>query len=392
MKSKTLKKFKNKLQIENSDFLKKIDLITAASKFGFFFEDTENNILQSTEQLLLISNLPNLTDSKDADRLFAERIDSKYREQVVSKIEQFYNEKIEVISETFEFHRSENEIIWLHLNIIAEKRNAISNKPIKIIGYHQDITAQKEIESKLNHSAKLESIGLMASGIAHEINNPLAIISGINQKIKKSIEKLNGSEVIKDDIAKDLIRIDSTIQRISKIIQGIKNFSRDSSGENYEYISFQNLIDDLITFTEYRMKLTSIKFTVEGNSIGLKMFCQPIAISQVLINLINNSIDAIENLEEKWIHLKIEKNEKTIILKIIDSGKGVDINIQEKIMSPFFTTKEIGKGTGIGLGICLSIISNHNGKFFLEKNSANTTFIIELPIKESLNSVSSKAS
>jgi C4-dicarboxylate-specific signal transduction histidine kinase len=387
VKSRIFKNLNDKLKLENTELLKKIDLITSASKFGFFFEDIENNVLQATEQLLLISNLPNLTDSKEADRIFAERIETKYRKSVLNKIEQFYNGEIENVSESFKFNRSPDEIIWLHLHIIAEKRDPITNKPIKIIGYHQDITSQKEIEFKLNQSAKLESIGLMAGGIAHEINNPLSIISAINQRIKKNNEKTSDRDIIQEEISNDVKKIDITIKRISKIIQGLKNISRDSSNDPYEVIHIQNLFEDLITFTEHRLKLTNVNFSIEGNLLGLKIFCQPIAISQVLINLINNAIDAIENLEKKWIQLKIEKNENSITIKIIDSGNGIDLSIQEKVMTPFFTTKEIGKGTGLGLGICLSIINSHKGKFFLEKNTVNTTFIIELPIVESEKSV-----
>jgi C4-dicarboxylate-specific signal transduction histidine kinase len=385
VKSLNLKKANEKLKLENTELLKKIDLITSASKFGFFFEDIENNILQATEQLLLISNLPNLKDSKEADRIFAERIEKKYRKNVLTKIEQFYNGELENVSESFKFNRSPDEIIWLHLHIIAEKRDLVSNKPIKIIGYHQDITSQKEIEFKLNQSAKLESIGLMAGGIAHEINNPLFIISALNRRIKRNNEKTSDRDIIQEEISNDVKKIDLTIKRISKIIQGLKNISRDSSNDPYESIYIQNLFEDLITFTEYRLKLANINFSIEGNSKSLKIFCQPIAISQVLINLINNAIDAIENLEEKWIQLKIEKNENSIAIRIIDSGKGIDLNIQEKVMAPFFTTKEIGKGTGLGLSICGAIVKSHNGKFFLEKNSVNTTFIIELPINESIN-------
>ncbi len=370
---------KIKTKLENFDFLKKIDLITSSFKFGFFFDDSENKIRQATEQLLIISNLPTLTDFEEAVRIFAERIDSKYRKQVINKIEQFYKGNLEDISEIFEFHRSEEEIIWMQLNIIAEKRYDTSKKPIKVIGYLQDITSQKDIEYNLNLSAKLENIGFMASGLAHEINNPLTIISVLNQKIKKNIRALNESDPFVEEMTKDLIKIDSSINRITKIIQGVKYFSRDTSDENFEFIYVLSLIDDLIKFSENLLNKKNINFTQDCNIFDLKIFCQKNAFFLVLINLINNSIDAIENLEEKWIHLKVEKSEDTIQFAIIDSGKGIDLSIQSKIMTPFFTTKEVGKRTGIGLSICLSIISNHQGKFFLEKNTANTTFIIQIP-------------
>lgn len=383
MKSNALKKSQNQTLLEDSDFLKKIDLITSSSKFGFFFEDLENNILQATEQLLQISNLPNVSSSEEADRIFSERIDSKYREKVLAQIQLFYNGELEKISEIFEFHRSENEIIWLHLNIIAEKRDLITNKPIKIIGYHQDLTEQKEIELKLIQSAKLESIGLMASSIAHEINTPLTVILGLNQRIKRNLDQLNENEIIRNEISRNVEKIGSTVNRIAKIVKGIKNYSRDNSHENFESINIENFLDDLSHLIEYKIKHDSILFKIEGHIADFQLYCQPVALLQVLVNLINNSVDAIEHLPEKWILLKVEKSESVITLKVIDSGNGIDLKIQDKIMNPFFTTKNSEKGTGIGLGISLAIVNNHSGKFYLDNQSPNTTFVVELPLLKS---------
>ena len=384
MKSNALKKSQNESLLEDGDFLRKIDLITSSSKFGFFFEDLENNILQATEQLLQISNLPNVSSSEEADRIFAERIDAKYRDNVIANIQRFYDGETEKVSEIFEFHRSESEIIWLHLNIIAEKKDQITQKPIKIIGYHQDVTEQKETELKLIQSAKLESIGLMATSIAHEINTPLTVISGLNQRIKRNIDQLSENESIRTEVFKITERISSTINRMAKIVKGIKNYSRDNSHENFEWIPIENFIDDLSHLIEYKIKEVSVGFKIEGQVSDFKIFCQPVALLQVIVNLINNSVDAVETLPEKWVVLKIEKDETVFTLKVIDSGNGIDKKIQDKIMNPFFTTKGAEKGTGIGLGISLAIVKNHNGKFFLDTESSNTTFVVELPLPKVL--------
>ena len=372
---------KNKMKEENFELLQKINIITSASNFGFFFEDIENKTLVATEKLMSISNLPNLTDPVEADKIFAERIHPAYREDTLNKIKLFYSGKIETLSETFKFYRTPSEVIWLNLYLMVEKRNELTNEPIRVIGYHHDITDQKEIELKLTQSAKLESIGLMASGIAHEINNPLTIISASNQRIKKKNAKSSIDEIHQVEIEKDIKKIEDTVKRISTIIQGLTSFSRNSSADPFEFVLVEKLIEDISNFTQSRLKFSETQLLIEGDFFNKEIFCQKIALSQVLINLINNSIDAIEALEVKWIKIKFNFEESVMSIHVIDSGKGISQKIQENIMSPFFTTKEAGKGTGLGLSICSSIIKNHNGKFFLEPNTVNTTFTIELPYK-----------
>ena len=103
----------------------------------------------------------------------------------------------------------------------------------------------------------------------------------------------------------------------------------------------------------------------------------------MFINLINNATDAIEHLEKKWIKVKVlygnEIAKDKIIFKVIDSGAGIPIEIREKIHIPFFSTKAIGKGSGLGLSICDGIVQRHNGKFYVDEKAENTTFVIELP-------------
>jgi signal transduction histidine kinase/PAS domain-containing protein len=372
-----------KLQEENIELMKKIDLITQASGVGFFFEDIEKNTLVVTKNLIAITNLPNLEDAKEADNVFNEKIDENYRENVTNKLKLFYDGKISSFSEYFKFKKSDNETIWLHLFLIAETRNAESYKPIKVIGYHQDITKQIEMEIKVSQTAKLESIGLMASGIAHEINNPLTIISMLNQKIDRRLSSTDLNILDKEDLKKYLHKIDLSIKRISKIIQSLKVYSRDSIDDSFESITLKNFIDDITLYSEPRLNQAEAKMTIESNVLDLKIKCQPVALSKAIINLINNSIDAVEKIENKWIKISITHNgnevDSKIIMKITDAGLGIPKPIKEKILNPFFTTKEIGKGTGLGLSICESIIKNHQGMLYVDDEEPNTTFVIELP-------------
>jgi signal transduction histidine kinase len=121
-------------------------------------------------------------------------------------------------------------------------------------------------------------------------------------------------------------------------------------------------------------------FPVEAGSITLQ--CRAVEVSQVLVNLLNNAYDAIEGFSQKWIEIKVEESNESVILKVIDCGSGVNPEISDKILKPFFTTKAAGKGTGLGLSISQRIVEAHRGQFTIDTNAKNTTFVVELPKKQ----------
>ena len=230
------------------------------------------------------------------------------------------------------------------------------------------------------HSAKLASLGEMAAGIAHEINNPLAIISSRAHMISKIEHKnLNSNQRILESCE----NIHNTVERISKIIRGLLHFSRSDHSEDAEYktIGARELIDKTLGLFEERFKNNGVELrkavdiVVEAN-----LSCNQVQIGQVLINLLNNSYDAILDLKEKWISVKIARENEMIVIEVVDSGGGIPESIQEKIFQPFYTTKPIGKGTGLGLGICKGIIEKHHGRFSYETLDGHTCFRILLPV------------
>ena len=111
---------------------------------------------------------------------------------------------------------------------------------------------------------------------------------------------------------------------------------------------------------------------------GILLKCNRIQMSQVFLNLFSNSIDAMKKLNNKWIKIKIIKNNDLIKIMIIDAGKGISLEQQKKLFIPFYTTKPIGEGTGLGLGIIKGIVNSHGGRIFFDGESENTNFIIEI--------------
>lgn len=250
-----------------------------------------------------------------------------------------------------------------------------NGKTVKIIGTTQDITERFKIQLQMIQSNKMASLGEMASGIAHEINNPLAIIKMTALQMQKNIN--DESNVLKNGVAK----IDSTVDRISKIIQGLRTFSRDGRNDPFEIVYFDHLIDDILSFCKERLKHHSITLIKEELDPNLVFEGRQIEISQVILNLLNNAIDAVDSLPDtnKWIRISAKNNGSFLEIKITDSGHGIPLETQSKMFQPFFTTKEIGKGTGLGLSLSLTIIKNHLGEIFLDNDSPNTCFVLRLP-------------
>lgn len=251
--------------------------------------------------------------------------------------------------------------------------------------YAQELAGNIKLEKELNlerakniQNSKLMALGEMSAGIAHEINNPLSIITG-NARI---IKNMAGKEKIdKEQLYKKTNMILRTAQRIASIIKSLKTISRDGAKDEKTYFEPQTLIEDVTIFCTERFKTHSINFLVKDNlKENIVIHGKIIELSQVIINLLNNAFDAIKDFDEKWVELHLNKVNQKLVISVIDSGKGIPADLQEKIIEPFFTTKDAGHGTGLGLSISTSILENHGGKLSIDSNYHHTKFDITLPI------------
>lgn len=233
---------------------------------------------------------------------------------------------------------------------------------------------RKNSEKKLLQTTKLASLGEMAASIAHEINNPLTIISGQVSRIEKSLV----NELENDKRSDAIIKIKKQIKRMTKIIEGLKSYSRNTNEDAFKLVSISRIINNSIDLVSEKMKISIIDFQLNIPDDDAFIECNEIQIEQVLVNLLNNSCDAISSLKARWINLDVSLNETNVEITIKDSGGGIPHDISEKIMEPFYTTKEAGKGTGLGLSISKGIIENHEGELFIDFENKNTTFKIVL--------------
>ena len=223
--------------------------------------------------------------------------------------------------------------------------------------------------------AKMSALGEMAGGVAHEINTPLGAIM-LNAEL---LAELLRDEPEKLESAESIIDI---VNRISKIIHGLKRFSRNDVNDEMQRAFAQDIVADTLSLCRERFRSHGITINVAQIDDNYGFRCRPEQISQVLLNLLNNSFDAIEetkDISEKVVNIDVIAVDSHIQLRVSDSGPGIPQAIQDKIMQPFFTTKAIGKGTGLGLSISRGIIAEHGGRLYLDTKATKTTIVIELP-------------
>ncbi|MBC7713470.1 MAG: CHASE domain-containing protein [Rhizobacter sp.] len=257
----------------------------------------------------------------------------------------------------------------------------------------RDITERKQAEAivisqreKLVASAKMSSLGEMAGGIAHEINNPLTIIIGKTSLLKRRLEfnhadSVSETEKLNHSISDELTNIQITAKRIGSIIRGLRSFSRNAENDLMEKVQVSTLVNETLEFSRERFKFHSIDLKLDMDADeSLYVNGRAAQLLQVLVNLLNNAYDAVENLNVRWVELKVSHADQICRISVTDSGDGIDPEVLEKIMMPFFTTKEVGKGTGLGLSISKGIIEDHKGKLYYDTTCANTSFVIELPL------------
>jgi two-component system, LuxR family, sensor histidine kinase DctS len=259
-----------------------------------------------------------------------------------------------------------------------------SDKPPLLLGISLDTTERSELEKQLEwehakriESSRLASLGEMAAGIAHEINNPLAIIHAISSRMK---QKVQSADFEPNSWNRDLGMLTTTVERIVRIIRGLKTIAHSSPSEPFTEVSVKSLVDDTLEFCRERFRLSNVGIRIV-DSQDIKIHCRPSQISQVLINLLNNAYDAVAALENPWVEIKYEQRVDEIEISVTDSGDGIPPEVSGKIMEPFFTTKGVGQGTGLGLSISKDIVEAHGGRLALDLTCKHTKFSMFLPSK-----------
>ncbi len=248
----------------------------------------------------------------------------------------------------------------------------------------------KEVQAQLVQAAKLASIGELATGIAHEINQPLSYISTVLQTVPQQI---NSGHCSAEQITAALQSAYQRVGRMTTIIQHLRTFGR-KQGDGFEQVKLSTVLDDSLLLVGERMRIGNIDFVREVPATLPAVTGNAGQLEQILINLFQNAIDALESFEGKRViavTMQVDSDKNAIVIQFSDTGPGISEQDADKIFDPFYTTKPAGKGTGLGLSIAYGIIRAHNGTIrHISKRqaaaggdaaaAANTVFVITLPI------------
>jgi histidine kinase len=251
-----------------------------------------------------------------------------------------------------------------------------------------DITKRLEVEQQLIQASKMATLGEMATGVAHELNQPLSVIKTVSSFF---IQKIVKNERIDEPILNNmLVKVDSNIDRATRIINHLREFARKSEASLVK-VHLIEVMEKAFEIFSQQLKVRGIEVEWEIEKDLPIIMADPGRLEQVFINLLINARDAID---EKWKLSEAGKGEKRITLKafreannvcveIHDTGMGIPEPILEKIFEPFFTTKEVGKGTGLGLSISYGIVKDCGGTIrAVSEKGQGACFIITFPVKD----------
>ena len=269
---------------------------------------------------------------------------------------------------------------------VSLRRNS-SGDPVGFRGLVRDITERKRAEEALKkafqnlqetkdmlvQSEKLAAMGRLSSGAAHEIRNPLNILS-------LNLQMLDIKGKLDDETRKAVDVCHTQIDRIVKIIEGLQTFSRTSK-KKLSPENIQEVIDHVLSLSAPRLKVEDVTTGVRCNTDLPQIFMDRAAMEQVFFHLISNALDAMKDREKKVLKISAERKGDALLVTFSDTGHGIREDNLPKLFEPFFTTKDPDKGTGLGLSISYGIIQDHKGKIRAENNeTGGSSFYIELPI------------
>lgn len=240
-----------------------------------------------------------------------------------------------------------------------------------------------ETQEQLRIAEKLASIGQLAAGVAHEINNPLGSILIYSSMLKNTIEKASSCEQSKEDL--ELIIEEA--KRCKNIVSNLLNFARQGK-LNLSTIDFSKLLNSVIKIVRKNPDYEKVNIKIETDGTGNQIEADEDQIKQVLLNLTNNACEALYESTDKTVNIKLSNEDGYIVAEISDSGSGIPQENYGKIFTPFFTTKKIGKGTGLGLAISYGIVKMHHGDIsFKSEIGKGTTFLLKLPKKIQIQNI-----
>lgn len=252
----------------------------------------------------------------------------------------------------------------------------VSSQPLEstkqVVHIYRNRTEAKKLQEQLVQQEKLASIGLLAGGIAHEINNPLGGILIFSQMLLRELPKDSSHY-------QDAYEIENAAKRCKEIVSQLLEFARSSNKENQAPVLVQDAIDMGVKFSHMNPEAKKVKINIESIPKNIMVMGEKNKLVQVFLNILQNAIHACREGGEIRVYTKLAKN-NLLQIYFDDTGRGIKKSDLSKIFDPFFTTKEPGEGTGLGLSICYRILTEIGGSITAKSTEGKgSSFMVQLP-------------
>jgi PAS domain S-box-containing protein len=259
--------------------------------------------------------------------------------------------------------------------------------------FYTDITAEKTMQNQLAleqilREKRIEALSHMAGGLAHEINNPLAIIHARASDLKASVA--DDMPVAAEEVLAACGSIVHTADRAIRVLRALQGFAREAGADPMQTASIYDLLDQCVDLLEARFHRHSVELKVEMEPGIAALHCRETQIRQIISNLLNNALDAINEAgieprvgeQPRWVVLRAHSGRRLLHVDVMDSGPGIEEKFRAHLMDPFFTTKVRGLGMGVGLSLSKTIAQEHGGTLTLLDDTDATCFRLTLPLAE----------
>jgi two-component system, sporulation sensor kinase E len=285
-----------------------------------------------------------------------------------------------------ELRRKDGKPVQVSLSLSRLKDS--SGRMIGTVGMCKDISHRKALMGQIMQSERLAAVGRLASGVAHEINNPLAIISEIAGYLNDLLEAGPGTCGVDfmEELRSGLPKVLTHVKRGRAITRRLLSFARKSEAR-VKVANVNSCLEEIMPFLGKEAHLANVKIHGDYQPDLARVAIEEMQLQEILINLITNAIHALAGREEGNVWLSTREEEGKVVVSVRDDGPGVDDSVRDRLFDPFVTTKPTGLGTGLGLSICYGIVKRHDGEIrVLSEPGQGATFMVVLPAHTALRS------
>lgn len=280
------------------------------------------------------------------------------------------------VRNAYKLHTSDAAGKPLMLNVAVAPLRSVSNQQTGAIVVLENVTSRVKLEETLQQSEKLSSIGLLAAGVAHEVNTPLTGVSSYTQMLLGMIPETDPKHAL-------LQKMQKQTDRASNIVGNLLNFSRTGNASDFYEIEINKLLDDTLQLLEPQLRKTQVQIVKNYAAMLPKIHGNGGKLQQVFTNLILNARDAMFNGGTIALKTFVENDGENIFIEVSDTGEGISAENLSKIFDPFFTTKGVGNGTGLGLAVSYGIVQEHAGSIEAKSETGSgTTFRLIFPVAQ----------